>query len=99
MARSKAFVYGGVEIEWVCSEKLIKVGDATPIKDCLHFPGGIVDYLNSKILGQISITNDQFTGSVAVDSRGARIEWAITWLTNDNGFLSSSIFFHRLQHN
>lgn len=89
MARSKAFVYGGVEIEWVCSEKLIKVGDATPIKDCLHFPGGIVDYLNSKILGQISVTNDQFTGSVAVDSRGARIEWAITWLTNDNGFLSS----------
>src|SRR5690606_6076476 len=45
MARSKAYLFGGVEIRWSCAPSLIGEKDDTPASDVLHFPGGIVDYL------------------------------------------------------
>jgi topoisomerase IV subunit B len=43
MARSKAYLFGGVEIRWRCAPELIK--DDTPPEAVFHFPGGLADYL------------------------------------------------------
>ena len=45
MARSKAYLYRGVEIRWSCAKGLIAKGDPTPEKDNLHFPNGLEDFL------------------------------------------------------
>ncbi len=46
MARSKAYLYRGVEIRWSCDKSLIKGEDTTPAEAVLHFPGGLSDYLS-----------------------------------------------------
>ncbi len=89
MARSKAFVYGGVEIVWSCDESLIKSKNDTPASEKLHFPGGIADYLSMMTDESDLVTEASFAGRVAMDSRGGRIEWAITWLSSGDPFLSS----------
>ena len=89
IARSKAFLYGGVEINWSCDESLLKEKDKIPAKEKLHFPGGIIDYLSTMTEESEVVTETPFTGRVAMDSRGGRIEWAISWLADGDPFLSS----------
>ena len=47
MAKSKAYLFRGVEIRWSCDPSLIK--DETPAKDVLKFPGGLLDFLKGEI--------------------------------------------------
>ena len=49
MARSKAYLFGGVEIRWNCDPQLIKDKDKTPEKAVFHFPGGLKDYLKASL--------------------------------------------------
>lgn len=58
MARSKAYLFRGVEIRWSCDPALIKSGDDTPAKDQLHFPGGLKDYLDYTMNGRPTVTPD-----------------------------------------
>src|SRR5262249_17314330 len=41
MARSKAYLFSGVEIRWSCDPALIHGDDKTPAEAVLHFPGGL----------------------------------------------------------
>src|ERR1700753_2642489 len=45
MARSKAYLFGGVEIRWRCAPELLKGVDDVPAEDSFHFPGGLEGYL------------------------------------------------------
>src|SRR6266478_1783425 len=45
MARSKAYLFGGVEIRWRCDPSLLKGVDDVPAEDTFHFVGGLKDYL------------------------------------------------------
>src|SRR4029078_1650959 len=47
MAKSKAYLFRGVEIRSKCDPSLIK-GD-TPAEDVLKFPGGLLDFLKSEV--------------------------------------------------
>jgi len=91
MARSKAYLFRGVEIHWSCDGALIKSGDDTPAQAVLHFPGGLADYLASTLEGRATITAKPFTGNVDVNGNtGARVEWAVLWPADDDeGFLNS----------
>jgi topoisomerase-4 subunit B len=91
MARSKAYLFRGVEILWSCDSSLIKAGDNTPAQAALHFPGGLADYLTSAIEGRQTVTAKPFTGNVDVNGNsGARVEWAVHWpADDDDGFVSS----------
>ena len=40
MARSKAYLFGGVEIRWHCAPELLKGIEDVPAEDSFHFPGG-----------------------------------------------------------
>jgi topoisomerase-4 subunit B len=88
MARSKAYLFRGVEIRWSCAKALL-AGDAdTPESAVFHFPGGLRDYLTERIEGQEPVTKDLFAGRIEKTEGSGSVEWAIAWI-NDDGFLSS----------
>jgi topoisomerase-4 subunit B len=84
MARSKAYLYKGVEIRWSCADE-VKLPDGIPRKDALHFPGGLADYLASTLAERGSLTAQPFVGEVELGD-AARVEWAIAWPEDGDGF-------------
>ncbi len=87
MARSKAYLFGGVKIRWVCAPSLIT--DDTPAEDTLHFPGGLKDYLAASIEGAVQVTDEPFAGKVSKAGSHGSVEWAIAWVADRDGFLNS----------
>jgi topoisomerase-4 subunit B len=88
MARSKAYLFGGVEIRWSCDPLLIKEKDATPAKATFHFPGGLKDYLNASLGDEFQVTREVFSGKSEKQGGHGSVEWAVTWYGGD-GFLNS----------
>jgi topoisomerase-4 subunit B len=84
MARSKAYLFGGVEIRWSCDPSLIK--DDTPAEAVFHFPGGLKDYLSAEIAGQTMVAKDVFAGNVAKEGKHGSVEWAVAWIADHDGF-------------
>ncbi|MFT4078675.1 DNA topoisomerase IV subunit B [Rhodomicrobium sp.] len=89
MARAKAYLFGGVEIRWSCAPELLK-GDAdVPEKAVFHFPGGLRDFLSSRIEKLTTVTKDVFSGRVQKEGGHGSVEWAIAWIADDDGFMQS----------
>jgi topoisomerase-4 subunit B len=88
MARSKAYLFGGVEIRWTCAASLIGEKDETLEKATFHFPGGLRDYLEETLGKQFQVTKEPFAGKSAKSSGHGAVEWAITWHADD-GFVNS----------
>src|SRR6201997_2755563 len=89
MARSKAYLFGGVEIRWSCDPSLLKGVEDVPAADSFHFPGGLKDYLAAAIHADTLVHPDIFSGkSGRVGAHGA-CEWAVAWTADADGFLSS----------
>jgi topoisomerase-4 subunit B len=88
MARSKAYLFRGVEIRWSCDPSLIK-GD-TPAEDTLKFPGGLLDFLKGEIETKQTVTPRYFFGRTENrgDGKGA-VEWAVNWVPDMDPFLST----------
>jgi topoisomerase IV subunit B len=89
MARSKAYLFGGVEIRWRCAEALIADGSKIPAEGTFHFPGGLRDYLAADIEGEDLVADQAFTGRVEKGGKHGSVEWAIAWLANADGFVHS----------
>jgi len=89
MARSKAYLFGGVEIRWSCDPSLLTDNDETPQKAVLHFPGGLKDYLASTIEGRPRVVDEIFSGKVSKPGGHGSVEWAIAWFGGADGFLHS----------
>lgn len=88
MTRSKAYLFGGVEIRWTCDPSLIKEKDATPAKAEFHFPGGLKDYLKATLGDEFQVTREVFAGKSDKQGGHGSLEWAVTWFGGD-GFLNS----------
>jgi topoisomerase-4 subunit B len=94
MARSKAYLFRGVEIRWRCDPALIGAGDETPAEDVFHFPGGLRDYLVETLAGLDAFAAEPFAGRVEFAEKfGAEVagsvEWAVNWTPARDPFLSS----------
>lgn len=90
MARSKAYLFGGVEIRWACAPSLLPVDGKVPARASFHFPGGLKDYLEASLDGQTRVTSQIFAGrSEKVSGHGA-VEWAVSW-TQDDGAVRSYV--------
>ncbi|WP_420478624.1 DNA topoisomerase IV subunit B [Brevundimonas sp. FT23028] len=76
MARSKAYLFRGVEIKWTCSPD--RITDATPASATLHFPGGLADALAERI-GELETVTPTFAGRVERKGEAGAVEWAVTW--------------------
>jgi topoisomerase IV subunit B len=88
MARSKAYLFGGVEIRWFCDPELL-AGEDVPAEAVFHFPGGLKDFLANRIQGLHTVGKDMFAGRVEKTGGHGSVEWACAWISNDDGFLSS----------
>jgi len=89
MARSKAYLYRGVEIRWSCDPKHLRSDDATPKSENMRFPGGLADYLSATIAARPTVTAQPFIGQVAATAGAGKAEWAICWPNDEDGFISS----------
>ena len=89
MARSKAYLFRGVEIRWSCDPSLIREGDDIPAKETLHFPGGLRDYLEFRLADRTTITPKPFVGEASFNGSGGRVEWALAWPEDGEGGLTS----------
>ncbi|HEY6831305.1 MAG TPA: DNA topoisomerase IV subunit B [Pseudolabrys sp.] len=88
MARSKAYLFGGVEIRWHCAPELLD-GDDVPETATFHFAEGLKDYLASNMAGSTLVHPDIFTGSSGKTGRHGAVEWAVAWAADADGFLNS----------
>ena len=87
MARSKAYLFSGVEIRWKTE---ISDGE-TATSANFHFPGGLADYLK-EVLGEVTTySNVPFSGTVSFEKFNApgKVEWAINWTPARDGFIQS----------
>ncbi len=83
MARSKAYLFGGVEIRWSCDPELAPEGADVPEKAVFHFPGGLKDYLKATMGNEFTVTREIFAGKSEKESGHGSLEWAITWYGGD----------------
>jgi topoisomerase IV subunit B len=89
MARSKAYLFGGVEIRWSCAPELLLGVEDVPVEETFHFPGGLTDFLNASIHGSTLVHPDVFAGSSERKGGHGTVEWAIAWVADADGFVSS----------
>ncbi|ATQ68093.1 MULTISPECIES: DNA topoisomerase IV subunit B [Methylosinus] len=89
MARSKAYLFGGVEIRWRCAPALIEPGSDVPAEAVLRFPGGLRDYLARETEGKDLVADQPFVGKVQREGGHGSLEWAIAWFTHEDGFSHS----------
>ncbi|EFI51832.1 MAG: DNA topoisomerase IV subunit B [Bradyrhizobiaceae bacterium] len=89
MARSKAYLFGGVEIRWKCAPELLKGIEDVPAEDTFHFPGGLKDYLAAAIHSDTLVHPDIFSGKSGRNGAHGACEWAVAWTADADGFMSS----------
>ncbi len=77
MARSKAYLFRGVEIRWKCAPE--RISDATPAEAVFRFPNGLADYLAENLEGLETVTPEPFTGRVERQGEAGAVEWAVAW--------------------
>jgi topoisomerase-4 subunit B len=88
MARSKAYLFSGVEIRW---KSHIPDGD-TPMEATFRFPGGLADYLGESLTGATTYADKPFAGKVNFTEKyniPGSVEWAINWTPSRDGFIQS----------
>ena len=89
MARSKAFLFKGIHILWKCAPELLCEGDVTPAEAELHFPNGLRDFLNYQIGSRTTVNRMPFAGESLLAGDEGKVEWAVTWPEDENGFCHS----------
>jgi topoisomerase-4 subunit B len=91
MARSKAYLFGGVEIRWSCDSS--RVHDQTPAEATFRFPNGLADFLAERVKEIETVTPQPFAGRWERPGETGKVEWAIAWTPagfgDADGFLQS----------
>jgi len=77
LARSKAYLFAGVEIRWKCDPELIS--DDTPAEAVFQFPGGLADHLNEQVGDKETATSAPFVGRQDFPGGQGKVEWAVAW--------------------
>ncbi len=89
MLRSKAYLYSGVEIRWKCDPSLIKPDSKVVPEAVFKFPRGLLDYLETTLKDRPSITASPFHGNIKLPDDAGRVEFAIHWPIDGEGFIHS----------
>ena len=89
MTRSKAYLFGGVEIRWSCDKSLLRDNDDVPQKASFHFEEGLKDYLSETLKEATLVHPDIFTGSAGKTGAHGAVQCAVAWTADADGFLNS----------
>src|SRR5687767_9956539 len=82
LARSKAYLFAGVEIRWRCDPSLASAPDdpnGVPEQAVFQFPGGLADHLAEQLGERECVTAQPFTGRQAFPNEQGSAEWAVAW--------------------
>ena len=79
LARSKAYLFRGVEIRWRCDPAL--AGD-TLTQAVFQFPGGLADRLAEELETRTAVTAPFVGRAELPEGRGA-VEWAVAWTMDE----------------
>src|SRR5579883_3259887 len=88
MARSKAYLFRGLEIRWSCDPALPRP-DGVPAAARLFFPDGLGDFLATSLQGRPTLTPRAFVGRVEFPEGGS-VEWAVAWPEDEEEAFSHS---------
>ena len=88
MARSKAYLFGGVELRWSCAPELVE-GTDIPAEATFHFEDGLKDYLKDQLSSATLVHPDVFSGSAGKTGAHGGVQWAVAWTADADGFLNS----------
>jgi topoisomerase-4 subunit B len=83
LARSKAYLFAGVEIRWKCDPSL--ASETVPESAVFHFPGGLADNLAEQLGNRPAVTNQPFTGRQDFPDGQGSAEWAVAWPLYSDG--------------
>jgi topoisomerase IV subunit B len=86
LARSKAYLFAGVEIRWKCAASL--TSEDVPAEAVFKFPGGLADHLAEQVGSRECVTAQPFTGRQEFPDTQGRVEWAIAWPLYSDGSTS-----------
>jgi topoisomerase IV subunit B len=89
MTRSKAYLFGGVEIRWSCAKELLRGTEDVPEQATFHFADGLRDYLSDTLSSATLVHPDIFTGSAGKIGVHGAVQWAVAWTADADGFLNS----------
>jgi topoisomerase-4 subunit B len=89
MTRSKAYLFGGVEIRWSCARELLHGVDNVPDKATFHFADGLKDYLSETLASATLVHPEVFSGSAKKAGAHGAAQWAVAWTADADGFLNS----------
>ena len=77
LARSKAYLFAGVEIRWCCDPAL--ASPEAPESAVFQFPGGLGDALAESLGERECVTSPPFTGRQDFPDAQGSVEWAVAW--------------------
>ncbi len=86
MARSKAYLYRGVEIRWSADAEALGPNPTVPERETFHFPNGLRDFLETLTADKALVGDAVFSGESDLADGLGRIEWAIGWTDEDAGY-------------
>jgi len=89
LARSKAYLYRGVEIRWTCDASLLPEGSTVPTEEIIHFPGGLRDFMTQQLDGRATVVAEPFCGEADLPAKMGRVEWAIHWPVDEESYEST----------
>lgn len=93
MARAKSFLSRGIKIDWICNPNLLTDDMNIPATTTFYYPNGVSDFLAEKTDSKPRILPRMFSGSIDFPDDSGRVEWALTFLTDENGAASDDGFF------
>ena len=92
MAKSKAYLFSGVEIRWKVDPRMPRaIMTRHLLTDTFRFPNGLADYLNERLEGSSVYSEIPFAGKVQFSEKFGQstignIEWAINWTPSRDSF-------------
>ncbi len=93
LCRSKAYLFRGVKIRWVCNASLLKAESDVPAEAELHFPGGLRDSLAAELDGAALVLPEIWSGEAkfaAINGQDqGKLEWAFAWVEQGEGTIDT----------
>jgi topoisomerase IV subunit B len=83
LARSKAYLFAGVEIRWRCDPSLASAD--VPESATFQFENGLLDHLTEQLGERPCVTNAPFAGKQDFPSDQGSAEWAVAWPLYSDG--------------
>lgn len=94
LARAKSYLSRGVRVEWSCASDLLTEDMNLPANATFYYPNGVADRMVETTSDKPQILPRIFSGNTDwSEDTGFRAEWALTFLTDENGAASDDGFF------